>query len=242
MRFVIFTDLDGTLLDGKYSFSPAAKALGLVKKTRTPLVICTSKNRSEILYYRKKLGNSHPFIAENGAAIFIPRKYFSPGFDYTRAKDRYLCIELGTGLTELRKGLKELSKNVKIRSFLDMTDRELARDSGLPLDQARLALRREYDVPFKLLHGKESEASGVIKSAGLNYTKGGRYSHITGKNGKGRAVRILSSLYKREWGKIITIGLGDSPNDYPMLKAVDRGFLLRKGPHEWNRVITRLLG
>ncbi len=241
MHFVIFTDLDGTLLDESYSFSAAGKALDLVKKTKTPLVICTSKNRPEILYYRKMLGIKDPFISENGAAIFIPRKYFSFGVEHTRIRNGFLCIELGRSVKELGKGLEEVRKRMKIRSFLEMSSSELSRDSGLPAAQARLALKREYDIPFRILSGKESEVRRMIESAGFSYTRGGRYSHITGKNDKGRAVRFLSGLYKKEMGKIITIGLGDSPNDYPMLRAVDRGFLLRKGPEEWNRVITRLL-
>ena len=77
-KLIIFTDLDGTLLDHKtYAATKARQALLCLKKNNIPLIICTSKTRPEIEFYRQKLRISHPFIAENGGAIFIPKGYFS---------------------------------------------------------------------------------------------------------------------------------------------------------------------
>jgi mannosyl-3-phosphoglycerate phosphatase len=79
-QIIVFTDLDGTLLDYRnYSFEKALPALELIKQKNIPLVICSSKTRSEIEYYRKKLSNDHPFISENGGGIFIPKDYFESG-------------------------------------------------------------------------------------------------------------------------------------------------------------------
>src|SRR5512135_2792694 len=77
-KIVIFTDLDGTLLDEvNYSWSEAQPALNLIKSGATPLILCSSKTRAELEAYRVQLDNHHPFIAENGGGIFIPRGYFS---------------------------------------------------------------------------------------------------------------------------------------------------------------------
>jgi HAD superfamily hydrolase (TIGR01484 family) len=76
-KLIIFTDLDGTLLDySTYSFEPALPALQLLKERDIPFIICSSKTKKEIEYYRKKIGNNHPFISENGGGIFIPKGYF----------------------------------------------------------------------------------------------------------------------------------------------------------------------
>ena len=72
---IIFTDLDGTLLDKKYSYESALPALALIESHKIPLVLCSSKTRSEIEFYRTKLNNDHPFICENGGGIFIPIGY-----------------------------------------------------------------------------------------------------------------------------------------------------------------------
>ncbi len=76
-KLIIFTDLDGTLLDySTYSFDAALPALKVLKEKNIPLVICSSKTKTEIEYYRKKLDNYRPFISENGGGIFIPKNYF----------------------------------------------------------------------------------------------------------------------------------------------------------------------
>ena len=75
----IFTDLDGTLLShDTYSFKPALVALKLIRSRGIPLVLCSSKTRVEIEYWRRRLENHHPSITENGGAIFHPHAYFSP--------------------------------------------------------------------------------------------------------------------------------------------------------------------
>ena len=82
-KLVIFTDLDGTLLDrNTYSFEPAQSTLHLIKQKNIPLVLSSSKTRAEIEFYRRRLENDHPFISENGGAVFIPRDYFSFQFSY----------------------------------------------------------------------------------------------------------------------------------------------------------------
>ncbi|MBP1733392.1 MAG: mannosyl-3-phosphoglycerate phosphatase, partial [Deltaproteobacteria bacterium] len=67
---VIFTDLDGTLLDSMtYSFEPARPALRKLKDLGIPLIICSSKTRLEIERYRQEFGSLYPFVAENGGGI-----------------------------------------------------------------------------------------------------------------------------------------------------------------------------
>ena len=75
-KVVLFSDLDGTLLDHEtYSFQDASEALELIKTKGIPLVLCTSKTREEIQHYRNLLDNRYPFISENGGGIFIPKNY-----------------------------------------------------------------------------------------------------------------------------------------------------------------------
>ena len=75
-RFVIFTDLDGTLLDHHtYSYDAARPALERLRKSEIPLIMVSSKTRIEIEVLRTEIGNREPFIPENGGAIFIPDDY-----------------------------------------------------------------------------------------------------------------------------------------------------------------------
>ncbi len=253
---IIFTDLDGTLLDNNYSFKKAIPALKLSKKN--PLIICTSKTRAEIEYYRKKLKNKHPFIPENGGAIFIPKGYFNFKFKYDKKIKNYFIIRLGVEYKKLVNVMKKIKKKYNVIGFNDMSFKEVAKDTGLSLNQAKLAKKREFDEAFKIKKKKdEKKIFRTIKKYNLNYTKGGRYCHLMGKNNKGKAVKILSNLLKKKFKKIKTIGIGDSENDFEMLDNTDISYLVQRpngsyasekykkakgiGPLGWNNAVKEVL-
>jgi predicted mannosyl-3-phosphoglycerate phosphatase (HAD superfamily) len=78
-HFVIFTDLDGTLLDAEtYSFQAARPALQGLKKKQVPVVFCNQQDQSRNRSHSQKTWFETSFIVENGGAIFIPPGYFTP--------------------------------------------------------------------------------------------------------------------------------------------------------------------
>ena len=232
---IIFTDLDGTLLDHKtYSFKSAEKTLNLIKNQKIPLVFCTSKTRAEIEKYREVLDIKEPFISENGGAIYIPKNYFD--FDYTFDKKlkNYNVIELGTQIKEILNVIILLKeKGYDIKTFSEMTEKEVSKDCGLNISDAHLAKLREYDEVFTILKKEqEKDIIKTIKDNGYNVTSGGRYHHIMGNNDKGKAVKILNKLFKIKYNKIKTIGLGDGKNDLPMLKVVNCAVIVKNCAHK----------
>jgi mannosyl-3-phosphoglycerate phosphatase len=264
---IIFTDLDGTLLDRlTYTFEPALPALRILREKGIPLILSSSKTRAEMELYRKKLENEHPFISENGGAVFIPKVYFSFPFPYDRESEDYFILELGTFYPVILEILGSIKKEtgIKITGFSDVTEKELASLSGLSLEEAAFAKTREYDEPF-FVEGEGKEIESVkrkIEEKGMNYAWGGRFHHIPGKSDKGKAVEILKELYENEFFSISTIGIGDSLNDLPMLMAVDHPIFLKEkegppvdhslnmknltvldgvGPLIWNEAILDLL-
>jgi len=264
---VIFTDLDGTLLDqDTYSFEPAEPALRLIRLKRIPLIFSTSKTRAEIEIYRKKLENGHPFVSENGGAVFVPKDYFSFPFPYDRELEGYFVLELGVYYSQIREVLELIKREtgIRIRGFYDFSLEEISSLSGLSLKEAEFAKQREYDEPF-IVEGGEREFDIVknkIMMKGLNYAWGGKFHHILGKNDKGKAVEILKELYENQFFSISTVGIGDSLNDLPMLSIVDQPILLKgkagfsslilekikhltlmegTGPQAWNEAILRVL-
>ncbi len=265
-RLVAFTDLDGTLLDHHtYSFEPALSALRALELKGIPLVICTSKTRAEIEKYRTTLGNKHPFISENGGAIFIPKGYFANKFPYDKELDGYLVIELGTSQDTLSGVLKSITDQtgIALKGISEMSVSELMEYTGLDKETAVLAAKRDYSEPF-LIYGDDDVLERVkakIAEKGYRHTQGGRFHNILGANDKGRAVETLSRLYKDELGEIKTMAIGDSLNDLPMLEAVDIPVLVQKpdggydprirldnlisadgpGPVGWNSAILKLI-
>lgn len=237
-RFLVFSDLDGTLLDhATYSFEPARPALEALEDRGIPLVLCTSKTRAETERVREKLGNRHPFITENGGAIYVPEGTFPSDERSMRKADGYRVLEFGTPYLAIRRTLQEIRSRVapSIRGFGDMRVEEVARACGFSLAEAEEAKKREYDEPF--LAENESSLDGVrraARAAGLQVITGGRFHHLVGGNDKGGAVRALAGIFVKAFGPVTTIGLGDSLNDEPMLGNVDLPVLVRKpdGRHD----------
>ena len=69
---VIFSDLDGTLLDhATYEAGPALPVLARLRAMGVPLVLATSKTGAEVVEVRARLGLAGlPAIVENGAGLW----------------------------------------------------------------------------------------------------------------------------------------------------------------------------
>ena len=240
-KLVIFTDLDGTLLDRvTYAYDKALPSIEHLRRKGIPIVFCSSKTRTEQEFYRRKLGIFHPFIVENGGAIFIPADYFPFPFDYHKSREGFLVIELGSPYKKIRRLLDKVRKegNFRFRGYGDMSAEEVAAETGLDLEAAQRAKEREYDETLKL-EGTLEENGRVLKAikrAGLNYAHGGRYYGITGTSDKGKATTILIRLFRKKLGQVKTAGIGDSLNDLSMLSAVDIPVLVQKPEGVWEEM------
>jgi mannosyl-3-phosphoglycerate phosphatase len=143
-----------------------------------------------------------------------------------------------------------------------MTAEELAGIANMSIDEAKMAKERDFDEPI-IFSGNEEELQRLfesIRAMGFNYTQG-RFFHILGNSDKGKAVSILTELYKRKFNEITTIAIGDSPNDIPMLEKVGYPIIVQKpdgsydqrikapniikadgiGPDGWNKAISGLV-
>jgi mannosyl-3-phosphoglycerate phosphatase family protein len=248
-KTIIFSDLDGTLLDEKYSFSAALPALRLIEERNTPLILCSSKTRTEIEAYRARLGNRHPFIPENGGGIFVPKGYFRRNIYITgflpEEEASYHVIRLGAKYAVLREAIEGLRREgFRVKGFGDMTVEGITALTGLSSEEAAMSKERDFDEPFIVEDTGETMDRLVeaIEAKGLRVTQG-RLHHILGDSDKGKAVTILSAMYRKRLGRIVTIAIGDSPNDLPMLRSVDLPVLVRKsdGSHDQRIDIPNLV-
>ncbi len=240
-KLVIFTDLDSTLLDyHNYSCDRVAPLVSRLKRAGVIIVFCSSKTRAEQEVYRKRLGISSPFIVEDGGAIFIEKDYFPFHYDYHRVINSYQVIELGMPYKEVRRRLNEVREknNLDFQGFGDMDAAQVASLTGLDLASARLARKREYEETLNIT-GSEEETGLIlekIEEVGLKWTRGTRFYGVIGSSDKGKAAGILIGLFNRKLGRIKTIGIGDSPNDEPMLTEVDIPILVQKPGNYWEEV------
>ena len=65
----VVTDLDGTLLDHSYDWSPAKDLLRQLQQRGIPVIPCTSKTAEEVRAFRAEAELHDPYIVENGGAV-----------------------------------------------------------------------------------------------------------------------------------------------------------------------------
>ncbi|WP_192034865.1 HAD-IIB family hydrolase [Halomonas sp. YLGW01] len=231
---LVFTDLDGTLLDhDSYEWQPAAPWLERLRHVGVTVIPVTSKTRAELMPLRQELGlRDTPFIAENGAVIGLPQAWQHARLDRDPTHVDGLAIKtpgIDIGFLRTRLGVLRDRLGVRFRGMGEMPIDDIIALTGLSEHRARLARVREGCEP---LIWDDSEAAladfrQALEADGLCLMRGGRFWHAMGRLDKGDGVRWLVERYRALRGRLPeTLGLGDGPNDVPLLEAVDRAVLI----------------
>lgn len=251
MRLVVFTDLDGTLLDhDTYSHAPALPALTELKRRGIPLILASSKTAAEIapLHRVLQLGGT-PAIVENGAGVFSPN-------DRTEADN--------SDYRRIRAVLDDLPPDLatRFRGFGGMDVAEIAQITGLSLDAAHRARERYHSEPGQWQGGAAElqQFVDLLAAGGIAARRGGRFLTLSLGRTKADAMREVAA----KLGATVTVALGDAPNDAEMLEAADFGVVVRNdhappmpplhtatdgltrhttepGPKGWNAAVLGLL-
>jgi len=238
MKTLIFTDMDGTLLDyHTYDFAPALPIINELKALNIPIILTTSKTKSEILWWQEKLKIHCPFIPENGSAIYIPKDYDNLTLPAYPPHNGWHCISLGKSYDFITTYLATIKDKYSITCFSGMDIETIIKHTGLDSTQAQLAREREFSEPFII---ENPELVEILRAEaalyGLAITEGGRFFHCLGRGAdKGAAMRILSTIYRRHEYDITTIALGDSPNDLPILNAANFAIII---PNPSKKILT----
>ncbi|MEE4202048.1 MAG: HAD-IIB family hydrolase [Halieaceae bacterium] len=236
-KVVVFTDLDGTLLDHHtYSWAAAADMLAQLREAGIPVVPCTSKTRAELLPLRRELNLDTPFIVENGAAVLIPEAMHDGGDEPLIYRDGFWVQELVSPRQEwLALVEAAYADGGKVaRGFSEMSDEEIAAATGLSIPMAARAAAREYGEPLQWLVAPEDRVTfrDYIEHHGGVILQGGRFAHVSGSSDKGRALRWLQDFFHQRWGeRPVSIAAGDSHNDIAMLESADWALLVRSPSH-----------
>ena len=133
----------------------------------------------------------------------------------------------------------------QLHGFGSMSAAEVALLTGLSEQEAARALARSFDEPFLVpddLEGGDVLVHEAARRHGLTAVQGGRFWHLIGHAGKGEAVRVVIESYQDLCGPLLTVGLGDSPNDFPFLELVDIPVLLGSFRDHPSRFLDHLAG
>ena len=214
---MVFTDLDGTLLDhDSYRWDAATDALDALRAIGAAVVLASSKTAAEIIPLREELGFSHwPAIVENGAGLLAASEtHVGPAADYERLRTLLNKVPMG-----VRTGF---------RGFGDMTVAEVAQITGLATDAATLAKQRAFSEPGLWAGSDEGRRHFIATLAemGVSAREGGRF--LTLSFGQTKADQMATIIDEFRPGQ--TMALGDAPNDVEMLQTAGLGVIVAN-PH-----------
>jgi len=247
-QVLVFTDMDGTLLDhDNYDYSPALDMLNTLKSKHVPVIPATSKTKAELDVLMAELQLSGPCIVENGAAIYLPQHLFhtrpegcieKPGYwvkEFVRPRPHWLDL--------ISKLFSEFDS--EFLQFSNMSNQDVIQYTGLDEKSARLANTRLYSEPVKWLGTLERKTLFIaqLQQLGANVLQGGRFLGVSGQCDKGLALIWLVDAYQRQLGlrATVSIALGDSNNDVAMLEASDIAVRIKSPTHNFP-TLTRTSG
>lgn len=249
---VIFTDLDGTLLDhDDYSYHAVESLLVELHTKSINVIPTTSKTASEVLQLRADIGFNTPFIIENGAAIFIPQHAFSTQPEDTQLvsildSNDQLCHFWRKAFCEPRSHWLKVIEKLQgqygdlYQGFSQLTALQVSQLTGLKLEEATKAKQRDFSEPLHWLGTDQQKQLFIehLNQLGVKVLQGGRFVHLSGNCDKGQAMQWLLNLYQQNSflplnkTKYISIALGDSHNDIAMLEQADYAIRIASPHHD----------
>ena len=229
---IIFTDLDGTLLDhADYNTNNISELLQQLQNAHIPVVFNTSKTFCEVIELKNDLNIQQPFIVENGAAVFIPEDYFELKPIGCKKIGAYWCYAMAKPLSSLLDDLNTLKADYKAhyKLFSDLSSEQISELTGLDDAQARRAQTRDYSDPLYWYGNDELLTAFVndVEALGYDIKIGGRFIHIAKNTDKSAAQQWLVKQFTHHFRKPLTvIALGDSDNDKQMLEHANIAIII----------------
>ena len=243
--YIIFTDLDGTLLDHRtYTYEPALEALSVIKSHQIPLILTSSKTKAEIERIQSKLTLKDPFIFENGSGVFYNNQVVSFGMHLNQIHDKIIPLQK--------------TFNFNCYSLLPLD--QAIQHTGLPEKEAKLSQQRQFSEPIIWLDDEEKKIDfiQIIHQLGLFAAQGGRFLTISSHHDKAKALKWLKNTLEYDYQTEFTsIALGDGENDINMIDACEIKILIKNnnehlqkpdwilskmcGPSGWNEEIMKVL-
>jgi len=190
-----------------------------------PMIWVTTRTRLQIDEPRRKVGHSHPFIAEGGSGVYLPEGYFNLRPDKSLRLGRFTCIPVAEPQPAASEALEELAANtgVAVVPLRSLSPRELSQNSGLPPRESELVRQRDFDELFFFAGASDQEVDHFLaqgRARKLLFRKDGPLWSVAVGASLKTCVRELEKLYQRSLrSRPVVVGMATYADDAAELFA-----------------------
>jgi predicted mannosyl-3-phosphoglycerate phosphatase (HAD superfamily) len=184
-----------------------------------PCVWMTGRTRAQLDEPRRRLGQSDPYIGENGCGVYLPEDYFHLKGSKTVRMGRYTCVPVAEPQPAAAEALEELSSDlgVSVVPLRKLSQRELSQNTGLSGKEAELVRMRDFDELF-FFAGAFDAVIGKFhmeaKARGLTLERAGPFWSLSCGGDLAKCVSELGRLYDRALhSHALRIGVRVTPNE-----------------------------
>lgn len=237
MKKIVFSDIDGTLLDSNNRITPLTRrAIRQLTRQGIPFVIVSARHPSGIYPILKEYGLNCPIVSHSGGLIQDEhgQVLFHRGFPKARAKeiirfvednrfDQSWCVySFDQWIVKDKEDPRIIEEETLVKAEAVQGSVDLVEHDEVTKIMCICGPGRIWEIEEKL-KAAFPDCSIVKSTDTLLEIMGDRVT-------KGAAVRTLCSLWNVPLEE--TVAFGDNYNDIDMLEAVGNGFLMGNAPAE----------
>jgi len=244
---ILFIAVDALIPASGKSFPGLDEFTATLDHQGIPAVWLTSRSRLHFDEPRRKLGHAHPFIAEDGCAVYLPEDYFHLRPESVVAKQqkkstvrlgRFTCIPMAEALPTAAEALETLSEDtgVPVVTLRSLSPRELVQNTNLPQRDAELSRQRDFDEVFFFAGVSDEDVKRFLTEGErrkLQLRQHGVLWSIAIGASVARCIRELSKLYDRALrSHAHPVGIATPDQAADLFPFCERTILLTEGGSE----------
>lgn len=213
-----------------FSFAP-------LKTANIPLLLYSKRSYDEMRWICEQLAIYQPFIAEGGAALYVPKSYLKLDLNGFSEKGSYQELVFGTTKAFIENITDKLTKvsglpslNSDIQTPLDLADYW-----DIEISEAERIMSRKYSQ--LVIKSDEIPALNelfitLLKQQGLELLETEK-TYIFGNFSMVQPIAFWLGILKEQYPVLKTIALGNSAADEGIFELCEDAFLLKNG-EEWH--------
>jgi len=211
--WMVFTALDGSLLDARTFSNDAARAsLRRLVAAGVPVIPVTARTFAEVRPLAEHLDLEGPVVIESGGGI---ARRIGSSWRIEGCGGDTKAVRAAVPLIERQSG-------ARLQLYSAMRLDEAASASGLTGIELRRSMQRHFDEPFLLESGTLDAVAQAAHALGLRVRSGTRFHHLSSGSSKDHAARRVRDEIAHSFGVMpFVVALGVSAMDADFLELAD---------------------